>query len=149
MKTAVEHNMTRARRPDLQRKGRLTAGAYAAHGLGQGAAIRAHRLVCALTFGLVAISASGAGALEVAAGCDEPRASEHGRTFFVDPERGDKSNDGSEQKPWRTLAEVLDPANRLVSTCGSEGQAPASSSTRSAKYFLLYSVNDVSMLAAK
>ena len=78
--------------------------------------MRAHRLVCALTFGLVAISASGAGALEVAAGCDEPRASAHGRTFFVDPTHGDKSNDGSEQKPWRTLAEALDPANKLVST---------------------------------
>ncbi len=78
--------------------------------------MRAHRLVCALTFGLVAISASGAGALEVAAGCDELRASAHGRTFFIDPSHGDKSNDGSEQKPWRTLAEALDPANKLVST---------------------------------
>ena len=78
--------------------------------------MRAHRFVCALTFGLVAISASGAGAFEVAAGCDEPRASEHGRTFFVDPSHGDKSNDGSEQKPWRTLAEALDPMNHLVST---------------------------------
>ena len=73
--------------------------------------MRAHRLVCALAFGLVAISASGR-ALEVAAGCDEPRASAHGRTFFVDPSHGDKSNDGSEQKPWRTLAEALDPAKQ-------------------------------------
>ena len=54
--------------------------------------------------------------LEVAAGCDAPAPSEGGHRFFVDPTRGSRSNDGSEQKPWRTLAEVLDPATHLVAT---------------------------------
>lgn len=56
-------------------------------------------------------------ALEVAAGCDAPkRAFEHGRKFFADPVRGSRENDGSAQRPWRTLAEVLDPANHLLAT---------------------------------
>ena len=52
----------------------------------------------------------------VAQGCDAPRSVEGGRTFFVDPSRGARENDGSEGRPWRTLAEVLDPANHLVAT---------------------------------
>jgi hypothetical protein len=54
--------------------------------------------------------------LEVAQGCDLPRSLAGGRKFFVDPARGAKENDGSEQRPWRTLPEVLDPANHLVAT---------------------------------
>jgi parallel beta-helix repeat protein len=74
------------------------------------------RISCATALALLALSAHGVGAMEVAAGCDEPRASTQGRKFYVDPARGDRSNDGSEQRPWRTLAEVLDPSNHLFST---------------------------------
>ena len=43
-------------------------------------------------------------------GCAEPITPSVGHhSFYVDPERGDKTNDGSAEKPWRTLAEVLDP----------------------------------------
>ena len=55
-------------------------------------------------------------AFDLAPGCDAPDASERGSKFFVDPARGAKENDGSERRPWRTLAEVLDPANHLVAT---------------------------------
>ena len=65
---------------------------------------------------LVALSSGAAAAFQVAHGCDEPGASGHGRTFFVDPARGSAENDGSEAKPWRTLAEVLNPARHLVAT---------------------------------
>ena len=69
----------------------------------------------ALVLALVAIPAQAA-SVEVAHGCDVPRASNGGRMFFVDPARGAKENDGSEARPWRTLGEVLDPANHLVAT---------------------------------
>jgi hypothetical protein len=69
-------------------------------------------LACAI----LAVSFKTSCALEVAAGCDEPRSGENGKTFFVDPTRGSRDNDGSERLPWRTLAEVLDPANHLVAT---------------------------------
>jgi hypothetical protein len=54
--------------------------------------------------------------MDVAAGCDIPQSAQHGRRFFVDPIRGARENDGSEQRPWRTLAEVLDPESRLIAT---------------------------------
>jgi len=49
-------------------------------------------------------------------GCDGPPVSVGGHQFFVDLRSGDKGNDGSAAKPWRALAEVLDPANHLVAT---------------------------------
>ena len=76
--------------------------------------MKAFRVVCAL--GLLSLSLDRAWALEVPPGCDAPQASGGGHTFFVDPARGDKGNDGSEQRPWRTLAEVLDRAAHLVAT---------------------------------
>ena len=54
--------------------------------------------------------------LQVAQDCKTPPIAERGRMFFVDPSRGAKDNDGSADRPWRTLAEVLDPANHLVAT---------------------------------
>ena len=72
--------------------------------------------VCVLALALLALSVEAAGALQVPDGCDAPPDSGHGQTFFVDPARGDKGNDGSEQRPWRTLAEVLDPSTHLVAT---------------------------------
>jgi hypothetical protein len=57
-----------------------------------------------------------ADAFQVAQGCDAPRSIEGSQTFFVDPSRGAKGNDGSADRPWRTLSEVLDPANHLVAT---------------------------------
>ena len=67
-------------------------------------------------FALVSLPAEAATAIEVAHGCDVRNASNGGRNFYVDPVRGAKDNDGSEAKPWRTLAEVLDPNNHLVAT---------------------------------
>ena len=61
-------------------------------------------------------AAEAATAIEVAHGCDVRNTSNGGRNFYVDPVRGAKDNDGSEAKPWRTLAEVLDPNNHLVAT---------------------------------
>ena len=71
-------------------------------------------LVCACALNMRNAGASNA--LEVASGCDAPLSIESGRHFFVDPEHGDKENDGSEARPWRTLAEVLDPTNHLIAT---------------------------------
>ena len=65
---------------------------------------------------VLTVSPSASFALQVAAGCDAPPAIEHGQEFFVDPARGSRENDGSAQRPWRTLAEVLDPANHLIAT---------------------------------
>ena len=55
-----------------------------------------------------------ASAFEVAKGCDAPPSSGGGKTFYIDPQHGSMTNDGSETKPWRTLAEVLAPQNRLL-----------------------------------
>ena len=32
----------------------------------------------------------------------------HAGDFYVDPEHGDKANDGSAARPWRSLQEVVD-----------------------------------------
>ena len=69
-----------------------------------------------VTFVMFAFSSEAEFVLHFANGCDEPDWPENGRKFFVDPARGSKKNDGSEAKPWHTLAEVLDPANHLVAT---------------------------------
>ena len=59
---------------------------------------------------------SRASAIEVAKGCDAPPTSSHGHTFYIDPQRGSMTNDGSEARPWRTLAEVMAPQNHMVAT---------------------------------
>ncbi len=53
-------------------------------------------------------------AITVSEGCVAPNVADTGRTYFVDPSKGRMENDGSEERPWRTLSEVLDPRNRLV-----------------------------------
>jgi len=45
--------------------------------------------------------------------CDAP-AAQTGRVFHVDPARGAYDGDGSAQRPWRSLAQVLDPARGLI-----------------------------------
>jgi len=68
---------------------------------------------------LALLGASRAYASEVYPGCDAPpppSGPPGARAFYVDPKRGDKANDGSKERPWRTLAEVLDPDNRLIQT---------------------------------
>jgi len=52
----------------------------------------------------------------VPSGCASPNSVSGHHAFYVDPAKGDKSNDGSAARPWRTLTEVLDPSNHLVST---------------------------------
>jgi len=49
------------------------------------------------------------------AACDAPM-NFGGRAFHVDPARGAADGDGSAQKPWRSLAEVLDPARGLIAS---------------------------------
>jgi hypothetical protein len=49
-------------------------------------------------------------------GCDAPWSSPGAHAFYIDPAKGSPDGDGSQGRPWRTLAEVLDPARRLVAT---------------------------------
>ena len=79
-------------------------------------AMREYGAICFFAFALLALSAEIASALDGADNCDEPRLSPEGRKFFIDPARGAMDNDGSESKPWRTLAEVLDSASHQIST---------------------------------
>jgi hypothetical protein len=44
---------------------------------------------------------------EVADGCARPDAKARGRTYYVDPRRGDISGDGSAGRPWDTLQHVM------------------------------------------
>lgn len=55
---------------------------------------------------------------QVYPGCVAPALAAGHHTFYIDPVRGSAQGDGSSSKPWRTLAEVLDPANKLLSTKG-------------------------------
>ena len=66
-------------------------------------------------FALTAGSAA-AQTISVYPGCDVPKPSERGRTFYVDPVHGSPANDGSKERPWQTLAEVVNPANHLIAT---------------------------------
>ena len=59
----------------------------------------------------------------VYSGCSVPSLKTGHHTFYIDPVNGSASGDGSSAKPWHTLAEVLDPANKLVSTQGHAGTA--------------------------
>ncbi|MCW2273508.1 parallel beta-helix repeat protein [Rhodoblastus acidophilus] len=51
----------------------------------------------------------------VVVACDAPK-DLGGRVFHVDPSRGSPEGDGSFRKPWRSLAEVLDPARGLIAS---------------------------------
>lgn len=62
-------------------------------------------------------------AANVYSGCSVPSLKSGHHTFFVDPANGSLSGDGSAAKPWRTLADVLNPANKLISTQGHAGAA--------------------------
>lgn len=55
-------------------------------------------------------------AVNVYAGCSIPTLKSGHHTFYVDPVKGSMSGDGSAANPWRTFAEVVDPANKLIST---------------------------------
>ena len=62
-------------------------------------------------------------AANVYPGCSVPSLKAGHHTFYVDPVNGSMGGDGSATKPWRTLTEVLDPANKLISTQGHAGAA--------------------------
>jgi hypothetical protein len=49
-------------------------------------------------------------------GCDAPKIVPNAHTFYIDPAKGSADGDGSQGRPWRTLAEVLDPKGRMVAT---------------------------------
>ena len=55
---------------------------------------------------------------QVYPGCAVPTLGAGHHTFFIDPVKGSPKGDGSAARPWRTLAEVLDPASKLLSTQG-------------------------------
>jgi parallel beta-helix repeat protein len=57
-----------------------------------------------------------ASALTVPAGCDAPSPANGGRKFYVDPVHGSMDNDGTQARPWLSLAEVVKPARKLFST---------------------------------
>ena len=65
---------------------------------------------------LAVIGPAKAAELFVAQGCDLPKGPGGGHKFYIDPVHGSMSNDGSEQHPWRTLAEVLAPSSHLISS---------------------------------
>jgi hypothetical protein len=73
-----------------------------------------HVFLFALACGVGAIGP--ATAQEVSKGCDAPLSSPHGKTFYIDPQRGSMANDGSGARPWRTLTEVMSPQNHMVAT---------------------------------
>jgi len=73
-------------------------------------------LAWALAFVALTACSAIAQTIPVYPGCDVPRPSERGRTFYIDPVHGSPTNDGSKERPWRTLAEVVDPANHLIAT---------------------------------
>jgi hypothetical protein len=50
------------------------------------------------------------------ADCDAPRTKAGARVFHIDPAHGASDGDGSSQRPWRSLVEVLDPARGLIAT---------------------------------
>lgn len=62
-------------------------------------------------------------AANVYPGCSVPSLKTGHHTFYVDPVNGSMSGDGSSAKPWKTLTEVLNPANKLISTQGHAGTA--------------------------
>ncbi|HKY09604.1 MAG TPA: right-handed parallel beta-helix repeat-containing protein [Candidatus Binatia bacterium] len=57
-----------------------------------------------------------ADAATIAEGCAAPATPARRNTFYVDPAKGNMSNDGSAARPWSTLAEVLDSKRKLVAT---------------------------------
>jgi hypothetical protein len=71
--------------------------------------------MAAVLAAVAAMATQAALAGDVYEGCASPPTS-YNRTFHVDPARGSMANDGSADRPWRTLAEVLDPSRKLVST---------------------------------
>lgn len=69
-----------------------------------------------IAFAALTVGSAVAQTTPVYPGCDVPKPSERGRTFYIDPVHGSSANDGSKERPWRTLAEVVDPANHLIAT---------------------------------
>jgi hypothetical protein len=71
----------------------------------------------ALTIAPLAIGGPAMAAeLFVAQGCNLPKGPGGGHEFYIDPVHGAMSNDGSKERPWRTLAEVLAPSSHLISS---------------------------------
>jgi hypothetical protein len=71
-------------------------------------------LIKALIVIIATCCAVEANAVEVAKGCATPKQSSERHLFYVDPVKGNMSNDGSLSRPWRTLAEVVDSKNKMI-----------------------------------
>ena len=76
------------------------------------------KYIAALVTAVSPIYPMAAFASGVYAGCTVPGLKSGHHTFYVDPANGSMSGDGSASKPWSTLAEVLNPNNKLVATQG-------------------------------
>lgn len=63
---------------------------------------------------LVLLCANETHAITVADGCAVPKPPPDRRAFYVDPQKGSMSNDGSAARPWSTLADVLDGKRKLI-----------------------------------
>ena len=75
----------------------------------------------AFAFTLIVLTPIYAHGAAVYSGCAVPSLTSTHHTFYVDPVHGNLSGDGSAAKPWSTLADVLNPANKLISTQGHAG----------------------------
>lgn len=74
------------------------------------------KTVALATLAILAFLPNQAGATEVYPGCAVPTPKSSHHTFYVDPEKGSMTGDGSSKKPWHTLAEVLNPSYKLINT---------------------------------
>lgn len=72
---------------------------------------------------LIAMLPQTSTAASVYSGCSVPSLKAGHHTFYIDPVNGSATGDGSITKPWRTLAQVLDSASKLVSTQSHAGAA--------------------------
>lgn len=84
------------------------------------------RAIAVLFIGLWTTTASGT---DIPVGCAAPSARADHRTYFVDPLRGSMTNDGSAERPWRTLAEVF--SNKLINSKAFSSKYPSGDRTLS------------------
>ena len=57
-------------------------------------------------------------AQDVYPGCEVPTSVANRKVHFVDPVKGSNTGDGTAQKPWKSLAFILNPANKIIATNG-------------------------------
>ncbi len=73
---------------------------------------------------VIACGAQDASAAPIPEQCAVPNPIQGRNSFYVDPVKGNIRNDGSAASPWNTLADVLDPKNKLLATRTFPGNYP-------------------------